>query len=44
MEGGDYLKTLRITLANGDVTQIEFTGSKAVDELQPSERALLGVK
>ena len=44
MEGGDYLKTLRITLANGDVTQIEFTGSKAVDELQPVERTLLGGK
>ncbi|MGF6599250.1 outer membrane lipoprotein-sorting protein [Paraburkholderia sp. GAS448] len=44
MEGGDYLKTLRITLANGDVTQIEFANSRAVDELQQSERTLLGAK
>ncbi len=44
MEGGDYLKSLRITLANGDATQIEFAGSKVVDELQPSERTLLGAK
>ncbi|MGF6757229.1 LolA family protein [Paraburkholderia sp. GAS42] len=44
MEGGDYLKTLRITLANGDVTQIEFANSKAVDALQPAELTLLGAK
>jgi outer membrane lipoprotein-sorting protein len=44
MEGGDFLKTLRITLANGDVTQIEFANSRAVDELQQSERTLLGAK
>jgi outer membrane lipoprotein-sorting protein len=44
MEGGDYLKTLRITLANGDVTQIEFANSRVVDELQQSERTPLGAK
>jgi hypothetical protein len=44
MEGGDYLKTLRISLANGDVTQIEFANSKVVDDLDPAERTLLGAK
>jgi outer membrane lipoprotein-sorting protein len=44
MEGGDYLKTLRITLANGDVTQIEFANSKAIDALDPADSALLGAK
>ncbi|HVE06081.1 MAG TPA: outer membrane lipoprotein carrier protein LolA [Paraburkholderia sp.] len=42
MSGGAYLQTLRITLANGDVTQLDFTGSTAVDQLTPAERALLG--
>jgi outer membrane lipoprotein-sorting protein len=44
MEGGDYLKTLRITLANGDVTQTEFTNSKVVNDLESAERTLLGAK
>lgn len=44
MEGGDYLKTLRISLANGDVTQIEFANSKVVNDLDPAERTLLGAK
>jgi outer membrane lipoprotein-sorting protein len=42
MSGGAYLQTLRITLANGDVTQLDFSGSTAVDELTPAERALFG--
>jgi outer membrane lipoprotein-sorting protein len=42
MSGGAFLQTLRITLANGDVTQLDFTGSTAVDELTPAERALFG--
>ncbi|SEA19787.1 LolA family protein [Paraburkholderia sartisoli] len=44
MEGGDYLKTLRITLANGDVTQIGFANSKAIDALDPADLTLLGAK
>src|SRR5262249_49407389 len=42
MSGGDYLQSLRITLANGDVTQLEFTHSTAVAELTPAERGLFG--
>ena len=42
MNGGDYLQGLRIALANGDVTQIDFANSAAVSELSPAERALLG--
>ncbi|MFC0399280.1 outer membrane lipoprotein carrier protein LolA [Paraburkholderia rhizosphaerae] len=42
MSGGAYLQTLRITLASGDVTQIDFTGSTAVNALTPAERALFG--
>jgi outer membrane lipoprotein-sorting protein len=42
MSGGDYLQTLRITLANGDVTKLEFANSTAVAEPTPDERNLLG--
>jgi len=42
MSGGDYLQRLRITLANGDITQLEFTKSAAVTELTTAERGLLG--
>ncbi|MFM0243186.1 LolA family protein [Paraburkholderia phytofirmans] len=42
MSGGDYLQRLRITLANGDITQLEFTKSAAVTELTAAERGLLG--
>ncbi|MFM0059249.1 outer membrane lipoprotein carrier protein LolA [Paraburkholderia phytofirmans] len=42
MHGGDYLQRLRITLANGDITQLEFTKSAAVTELTAAERGLLG--
>jgi outer membrane lipoprotein-sorting protein len=42
MSGGAYLQTLRITLANGDVTQLDFTGSAALDQLTPAERTLFG--
>ncbi|PRX26791.1 outer membrane lipoprotein-sorting protein [Paraburkholderia sp. BL18I3N2] len=42
MNGGDYLQRLRITLANGDITQLEFTKSAAVTELTAAERGLLG--
>jgi outer membrane lipoprotein-sorting protein len=43
MSGGDYLQALRITLANGDVTRIDFTNSAAVSELPPADRTLFGV-
>ncbi|MFM0394205.1 outer membrane lipoprotein carrier protein LolA [Paraburkholderia phytofirmans] len=42
MHGGDYLQRLRITLANDDITQLEFTKSAAVTELTAAERGLLG--
>ncbi|MEM5382335.1 outer membrane lipoprotein carrier protein LolA [Paraburkholderia phymatum] len=44
MTGGEFLQTLRIALANGDVTQIEFAKSEAVSELAPGERTLLGAQ
>jgi outer membrane lipoprotein-sorting protein len=44
MTGGEFLQSLRITLANGDVTQIEFTKSEAVDDLSSDERTLLGAQ
>ncbi|MBN3766749.1 outer membrane lipoprotein carrier protein LolA [Burkholderia sp. Ac-20365] len=44
MTGGEFLQTLRITLANGDVTQIEFAKSEAISELAPNERTLLGAQ
>ena len=42
MSGGDYLQSLRITLANGDVTRIDFANSAAVSELPPDDRTLFG--
>jgi len=42
MSGGDYLQALRITLANGDVTRIDFASSAAVNELPPADRTLFG--
>jgi outer membrane lipoprotein-sorting protein len=44
MTGGEFLQTLRITLANGDVTQLAFAKSEALDELAPDERTLLGAQ
>ncbi|SAK58287.1 signal peptide protein [Caballeronia catudaia] len=41
MTGGAFLKSLRIDLASGDVTRIEFTKSEAADELPSAERTLL---
>ena len=40
MEGGAYLQTLRITLANGDVTLLDFTDNQAIDALSPADHAL----
>jgi outer membrane lipoprotein-sorting protein len=40
MSGGDYLQALRITLANGDVTRIDFANTAAVSELPPADRTL----
>ena len=42
MKGGAFLQSLRIDLANGDVTQIDFTKSEALDDLPAAERSLLG--
>lgn len=43
LEGGDYLQRLRITFANGDVTQFDFSDSAEVSELTPADRKLFGV-
>jgi len=42
MKGGAFLQSLRIELANGDVTQIDFTQSEALDDVPAAERGLLG--
>ena len=42
MSGSDYLQALRITLANGDVTRIDFANSAAMSELPPADRTLFG--
>jgi outer membrane lipoprotein-sorting protein len=44
MNGGDYLQSLRITLANGDITKLDFAKSTAVTEPTPAERSLLGAQ
>jgi outer membrane lipoprotein-sorting protein len=41
MTGGAFLRSLRIDLANGDTTRIEFTKSEAADDLPSAERTLL---
>ncbi len=43
MGGGEYLDTVRIVLANGDATQLDFAGSTQAGELTPAERTLFGV-
>lgn len=42
MTGGAFVRSLRIDLANSDVTRIEFTKTEAADDLPPAERTLLG--
>lgn len=42
MSGGSYLRTLRITLANGDVTALDFSDSTTVTELTSGEQQLFG--
>lgn len=42
MEGGDYLQSLRITLASGDVVQYDFSGSAEVTEITPADQKLFG--
>jgi outer membrane lipoprotein-sorting protein len=42
MSGGGYLRSLRITLANGDVTSLDFADSATVTELTPAEQQLFG--
>jgi outer membrane lipoprotein-sorting protein len=41
MTGVVFLRSLRIDLANGDVTRIDFTNSEAADDLPFAERTLL---
>ncbi|WP_345811303.1 outer membrane lipoprotein carrier protein LolA [Paraburkholderia sp. PREW-6R] len=42
MSGGDALQSLRISLANGDVTQLDFANSTPVNDPTPAERGMLG--
>ncbi|KAK47774.1 signal peptide protein [Caballeronia jiangsuensis] len=42
MTGSAFLRSLRIDLASGDTTRIEFTKSEAADDLPSAERTLLG--
>ena len=42
MNGGSYLRTLRITLANSDVTTLDFADSATVTDLTPAEQQLFG--
>jgi len=42
MAGGDFLHGLRITFANGDVTQYDFSGSAQVSELTSADQKLFG--
>jgi len=44
MSGGEYLTQLRITAANGDITQIEFVRTGAAPTLSADEQALLGAQ
>jgi hypothetical protein len=41
MTGGALLRSLRIDLASGDVTRIDFKRSEAIDEPAAAERSLL---
>jgi len=42
MSGGSYLRTLRITLANGDVTTLDFSDTAKVTDLTSAEQQLFG--
>ena len=42
MSGDSYLRTLRITLANGDVTTLDFSDSTTVTGLTSAEQQLFG--
>ncbi|WP_133647839.1 LolA family protein [Paraburkholderia flava] len=44
MEGGAYLQTLHIALANGDATQLDFADTTTVDTPTPAELALFGAR
>jgi outer membrane lipoprotein-sorting protein len=44
MTGGAFLRSLRIDLASGDVTRLDFTGSEAADDLPSQERTLLNAQ
>ncbi|WP_175948542.1 LolA family protein [Burkholderia pyrrocinia] len=42
MNGGSYLRSLNITLANGDVTTLDFSDSTTVTDLTSAEQQLFG--
>jgi outer membrane lipoprotein-sorting protein len=42
MSGGNYLQSLRITLASGDITALDFADTVAVTSLTPAEQQLFG--
>ncbi|WP_144138401.1 LolA family protein [Paraburkholderia sp. BCC1884] len=42
MNGGDFLQSLHITLANGDLTRLDFAKSVTVDEPTAAELGLFG--
>jgi outer membrane lipoprotein-sorting protein len=42
MSGGAWLRSLRITLASGEITNLDFTDSTAVTDLTPAEQQLFG--
>jgi len=42
LDGGEFLQSLRITLANGDTIRYDFAASTAVTALAPADAALFG--
>lgn len=42
MSGGNYLQSLRITLASGDITSLEFADTASVTDPTPAEQQLFG--
>lgn len=42
MSGGSYLRTLHITLTNGDVTTLDFSDTATVTDLTSAEQQLFG--
>jgi hypothetical protein len=44
MTGGSYLQSLRIALASGDITELQFSETTAITNLTPSEQQLFGAQ